>query len=446
MQIKRDQGQCFVVAAFMTACFVFPADAQPQISPTPQYIPPACQGKLTTVPRAEMATKPPTVTKHNPPITPSDQKKVFDGMVRAVEANYLYPDYNGQNWTALVAEYRAKVETGLNTDQFYTEIAKLISRLGDRHSYFQSPVMVAEQLRTLTGSNSYAGIGVLSVPLIEKKIVSVLSVYAGSPAERNGIRVHDAILTVDGFPLIENDANYTSRIRGPECSMAVLTIRSPGEKPRDIGVVRFRISGPQPLLSRLVTTKDGLRIGYIFVPTFLDLTISEQTRKALDGFGKLDGLIIDQRMNAGGSNKVLEPMLGFFMSGAAGNFVSRSGARPLNITGTQVNNSQTVPLIILTGNRTISYAEVFAGILQDIGRAKVVGQTTRGNVETLHAHKFLDGSILWLAQEGFRSPRTRTSWETQGVKPDVEAYADWDTFTFENDPAVVVAVKLLRKK
>lgn len=411
------------------------------------YVPPACQGKpITTVPRDEMLARKTTVRKPDPTISQTDQRKVFDDLVSVVEANYLYPDYNGQNWPALVAEYRAKVETGLNTEQFYTEMANLTRRLGDRHSYFQSPEMVAEQLRTLTGSNTYAGIGVLSVPLIEKKIVSVLSVYADSPAERNGIRVHDAILAVDGFPLVENNNVYNSRVRGPECSLAVFTIRSPGEKPRDIGIVRFRISGPQPVFAQLITTKDGSRIGYIFVPTFLDLTIPEQTRKALEGFGKFDGLIIDQRMNAGGSSKVLEPMLGFFMSGAAGNFVSRSGLRPLNITGTRVNNSQTVPLIVLTGNRTISYAEVFAGILQDIGRAKVVGQTSRGNVETLHSHKFHDGSILWLAQESFRSPRTGTSWETQGVKPDVEAYADWDTFTFDNDPAVAAALKLLVKK
>ena len=413
----------------------------------PAYVPPACQGKpITTVPREEMLARKTTVRKPDLPISQTDQRKVFDDLVRAVEANYLYPDYNGQNWTALVAEYRAKVETGLSTEQFYTEMAKLISRLGDKHSYFQSPEMVAEQLRTLTGSNTYAGIGVLSIPLIEKKIVSVLSVYADSPAERNGIKVHDAILAVDGFPLVENDGAYTSRIRGPECSLAVLTVRSPGEKPRDIGIVRFRISGPLPVVTQLIATKDGSRIGYIFVPTFLDLTIPEQTRKTLEGFGKLDGLIIDQRMNAGGSSKVLEPMLGFFMSGAAGNFVSRSGSRPLNITGTRVNNSQTVPLIVLTGNRTISYAEVFAGILQDIGRAKVVGQTTRGNVETLHSHKISDGSVLWLAQESFVSPRTRISWEARGVKPDVEAYADWDTFTFENDPVVAAALKLLIKK
>ena len=32
----------------------------------------------------------------------------------------------------------------------------------------------------------------------------------------------------------------------------------------------------------------------------------------------------------------------------------------------------------------------------------------------------------------------------EGIRPDVELYGDLDTFTFESDPAVTKAVKLLR--
>ena len=191
------------------------------------------------------------------------------------------------------------------------------------------------------------------------------------------------MLAVDGFPLIENELVQQWRIRGPECSLAVLTVESPGQGNREISVVRFRISASLPVFTRLVNTSDGRRIVYIFVPSFFDLTVPEQVKKALATFGRLDGLIIDNRMNGGGSSLALEPMLGFFTSGTVGHYLSPAGRRPLTIAAGPVSNSQTVPLTVLVSKDTVSYGEVFAGVLQDLRHTRIVGQTTKGNVETL---------------------------------------------------------------
>jgi C-terminal processing protease CtpA/Prc len=176
----------------------------------------------------------------------------------------------------------------------------------------------------------------------------------------------------------------------------------------------------------------------------LDDTIPDQLKKELESFGDLDGLIIDNRMNGGGASGVLAATLGFFTSGTVGHFVSRNGKRALEIPGKRVWNSQKVPLMILIGKDTASYAEVFSGILQDLGRARIVGQTSAGNVETMRPHTFSDGSRAYIAAERFEPIRSKVNWEKRGVKPDVEAHAEWDTFTFENDPGVAAAVKLLR--
>src|SRR5574341_1252867 len=88
---------------------------------------------------------------------------------------------------------------------------------------------------------------------------------------------------------------------------------------------------------------------------------------------------------------------------------------------------------------TVSFGEIFSGALQDTGRAKIVGQTTLGNVETLHGYTFDDGSRAWIAEERFDPLVSHADWEKDGIKPDVEAYADWDTFTFENDPSLAAA-------
>jgi carboxyl-terminal processing protease len=225
--------------------------------------------------------------------------------------------------------------------------------------------------------------------------------------------------------------------------MATLTVKSPGKEPRKVTIVRARVNAPMPVYARLVPTTDGRRIGYIFLPTFMDLSIPEQVKKALEDFGPLDGLVLDNRMNGGGSGKVLIPLLSYFTSGTIGHFVSRTSQRALDIVAAPIKNSQEVPLVILVSNNTVSYGEVFAGALQDIGRAKIVGQTSSGRVETLHGYILSDGSKAWIANERFDPIKTHINWQGRGVRPDAEVLAEWDQFNFENDPALVVALKLL---
>jgi carboxyl-terminal processing protease len=416
-----------------------------QASPAP-YIPPACVGKpITKMSRAAMLAQTVSEVKPNPPITQSNQLKLFNALASVIDEFYLYPDFKGLDWPSIVAEFRGKVERGLDTEKFYAEMEQFIRRLGDKHSSFESPVKAAAVKAQLAGQNNYVGVGALFQSLAETKRVTILAVIPDSPAEHSGLRQHDSLLEVDGLPLVENEKMYP-HTRGPECSAATLTVKSPGKEPRNITVVRARMTSPMPVYARLVSTPDGRRVGYIFLPTFLDLTIPGQVKKALEDFGPLDGLVLDNRMNGGGSSAALIPLLGYFTSGTLGHFVSRTVRRPLEIVAAPINNSQKVPLVILISKNTVSYGEVFAGALRDIGRAKVVGQTTAGRVETLHGYTFADGSKAWIAKERFDPINSHTDWQGRGVQPDVESHALWDEFTFENDPALVVALKLLPRQ
>jgi carboxyl-terminal processing protease len=418
------------------------------IPPTPVvYIPPACQGKPVATVSPDITSAFPTPTlEPNPPITKQEQLKVFDELVSKVNEVYLYPDFNGVDWDAIVADYRSRVENGLDTEAFYTEMENLISELGDEHSQFQSPAVVAQTETELSGKNDFVGVGALILPQVEKGQVTILAVFPDSSAEHGGLAQHDSILAVDGVPLVEEGVAHPERVRGPECSAVVLTVQSPGGEPRDITFIRSRITSSIPIDARLVPTGDGSRIGYIFLPTFFDETIPGQVGQALEDFGPLDGLILDNRMNGGGSSDVVEPILSHFAEGTLGHFVSRNAERPLEINADPINNSQTVPLIILVSEDTVSFGEIFSGLLQDTGRAKIIGQATLGNVETLHGYSFSDGSRTWIAEERFDPLVSHADWEKNGIQPDVMANADWDTFTFENDPAIAAALTLWGKK
>ena len=280
------------------------------------------------------------------------------------------------------------------------------------------------------------------MPLFEKNLASIVVVFPGSSAEQNGLKQHDNILAVDGLPVVEDEIVHVQRLRGPECSAAVLTVKSPDQAPRKITVVRHQVTTPLRIDPRLVPTDNGSRIGYIYLPTFYDETIPAQVRNALEEFGTLDGLILDNRMNGGGSLTVLEALLAHFTTGTLGHFISRNDKVPLDIEANPIQNSQTVPLVVLISQETGSFGEVFSGVLQDTDRAKLVGQTTMGNVEALSGYPLEDGSIVWIAQERFDPAESHANWEGVGVAPDVEAHADWDTFTFESDPGIAAALRL----
>ena len=99
---------------------------------------------------------------------------------------------------------------------------------------------------------------------------------------------------------------------------------------------------------------------------------------------------------------------------------------------------------MLVGPDTESYAEIMAGVLQQQGRATLVGAPTHGNVEQLNRFDLPEGWRLWLATTAFRPMGGELgSWERTGIVPDVSLPTRWDLFTEATDLALAVAIDLL---
>jgi carboxyl-terminal processing protease len=415
----------------------------PSLTPTPEllpvYIPPEC----ATVP---LATLPPDLTVQATTevqvdeISQDEQRNIFRELRDLVAGVYVYPDYNGRDWNEIEARYLAKIDAGLDTRSFYREMAAMVEELGDEHSFFLSPIEVKESEAELRGDIEFTGIGIYGQPDFARGRLIVVAIFPGSPAAYAGIQHHDSILAVDGQPITDE---FNDHLRGPQCSAVRLTVQSPGQAPRDVMLLRFAIQGNVPIDARLVSTSDGSKIGYIFIPSFFDETLPEQIENALNQFGPLDGLMLDLRMNGGGSSSVAYPILEYFVNGTLGTFVSRTDSRTLEIQANEIQNSQTVPLVVMVSEDTVSFGEIFAGVMQDSGRAQIVGETSLGNVEVLHGYNFEDGSQAWIAAETFTSAFSDVNWEETGIIPDVQAFAAWDTFHFETDPSIAAAVHLL---
>ena len=417
--------------------------ATPTATPTPllpAFVPPQCTATPLATLAPDAIVEPTLEFENNPEISQDDQLEILDHVTAIVQEVYVYPDFNGHDWSEIESRYRTLIEAGLSTEAFYFEMQNMVNELQDEHSFFLSPLDVELSEAELRGENNFVGIGIYGDTDLERGQIVVISTFPESAAEYAGIQSHDRILLVDGLPVFDEDHN---RLRGPECSAAVLSVQSPGQEPRQVILVRHAMQGNLRIDARLVPTTDGSRIGYLFIPTFFDETIPPQLEQALNDFGELDGLILDVRMNSGGSSSVANPILAFFTAGRLGQFVSRAASRTLSVDANPIRNSQTVPLVVMVSEDTISYGEIFAGILRDSRDAKITGRTSLGNVEVLHGYDFQDGSQLWIASETFFPAHSDENWEDTGIVPDVEAFAEWDTFTFETDPSIMAAVELL---
>ncbi len=383
--------------------------------------------------------------------TPSElQFEVFEQLWQIVNEEYLYRDFNGLDWNKVHQEYLQRIQTGLTNEDFYVAMHEMINRLGDNHSTFLSVQEAIDQDAEFAGDYNYVGIGVLVEPVVERKLVSILVVFSGSPAEEVGLKIHDNILSVDGQPIVDETGFHRNLLRGPEGTTITISVQTPGQDPRQLQVTRRKVNSEMPVPYQVLISPGGKRIGYLLLVTFNDRDIPDKVGEALRQMtakAPLDGLIIDNRPNIGGANTVLVGVLSYFTNGLAGYYVNRQNKEPLKIIGQDIGGSQKLPLVVLIGPGTVSFGEIFSGILKDIQRAYLIGQTTEGNVEILYIYMLLDGSRAWIAHDTFQPlNEPKSKWEGVGVIPDLIVLSNWDQATTETDPAVKAALDHLDKK
>ena len=388
-------------------------------------------------------------TQHAAQVGSDRQMRIFQKLWKIVNDTYVYPNFNGIDWKGKKTEIEAKINAGLGDSEFYFLLRKLIESLNDQHSVYLPPFVAEELFDLYFNPAAYEGVGLLTASNRERGYLYVLQVVPGSSADKAGIRPHDHITHIGGYPALDRDGYSQSfLLAGPAGSEVPVNVQSPGGGARSISLMRESIPNLELVDQRMLPSTNGKKIGYINIPTFFSQTIDKQIKAGLrelmtQAGGKLDGLVIDVRTNSGGSIQTLGNTLNAFAKGPLGRFRSRKGiASNISGRGEAIGNSQTVPLVVLISPDTASAAEVFAGSLQAKGRARLVGQTSAGNIEGLRTYFFEDGSLLFIAEQAFVLPNG-TSWEGKGLQPVLSAPGNWDDITIDNDPAVNAGLNLL---
>ncbi len=375
------------------------------------------------------------------------QTRVFDRVWTLVNTRYVYPDFNGADWTANYTPTLARIRAGMSPDAFYEMMYGLVDSLADGHTYFLSPDDAVAHDKNSAGDTTFKGFGFSYEVADTLEYVYVLQTHRDGPADKAGIRPHDHILKINGAPAIDPAVGDLADVFFDERVIsATLTVQTPGGKPRQVGLSKAQITDTVQIDAKLLPGKK--RIGYLAIPSFDDDDVADSVRRGLRDLmkgGVLDGLIVDLRLNEGGSLDAMTSAIGLFAGGPFGTLLERTGrGETLSARPESIGNSQSIPLAILTGWRTASAGEIMAGALQAKKRARVFGQTTEGNIETILAHDLPDGSVLWLAEQRFTLPNGK-SWEGSGLTPDVPIDAEWDTFSEAADPYVKAAQDFLSR-
>ncbi|MBC7911475.1 MAG: hypothetical protein H7Y30_13290, partial [Pyrinomonadaceae bacterium] len=102
------------------------------------------------------------------------------------------------------------------------------------------------------------------------------------------------------------------------------------------------------------------------------------------------------------------------------------------------------PVIILTGERTSSAAEIFAATLRESGRARIIGTSTCGCVLAIRRrHTLPDGGALDISEMDYRT-QAGTRLEGAGLVPDEKIEVERKDLRDGHDRALEQAMKSLK--
>lgn len=384
-----------------------------------------------------------STAEYGPAYSPQEhQQRTFDALWQNIQDSYIYYDDADVDWAGLQNEYSSRIDAGLTQDEFSTLLTDLETDLPAGSFVYQSR---AERLESdLADSATYDGIGAF-VEFQDEEVphIVILAVIEGSPAEQAGLKAHDSIFSIDGSPvLLEEGLSVVQRIRGPAGSSVSLDVQSPGMPKRTVDVERARLASTGKLEAYNIT---GTAYGYMLFPPVGYNGMDQDVFNALQTLTSnrtLEGLILDLRVANSSRGWPLEVLYTMFGDGDIGELYNRTQTQPLEMQGQDVFGSQSVPLVILVGENTSGFPEVFAGSLQMHERAIIVGAQTTGEVETSSTFYLPDGSRMFVQSTSFRLPNGEEI-GNNGITPDFVVDASWDEIGPDHDPVLEQALVVL---
>ena len=293
-----------------------------------------------------------------------------------------------------------------------------LTKMYDPHSSFFS----ADTLEDFSIQMRLSLVGIGAVLGIDDDLFCVIKeVVPGGPADLSGqIKANDKILTVQQPDAEPVDIigmklrRIVEMIRGKKATKVILTIQSPepggtSSKSKQITITRdvIKLNSSRASASIYeVPDKDGTitPVGVIGFNSFYGpsddsaenaAAQSSLTKDVAELIGKLQksgvkALVIDLRRNGGGFLSEAVSLTGLFIGKGPVVQVRDSQGRTMVDSNTETPLAYDGPLAVLTSRFSASASEIFAGALQNYGRAVIIGDSSthgKGSVQQVYEMK-----------------------------------------------------------
>ena len=388
----------------------------------------------------------------------------FDYVWTTIHDKHWEEQPGGLDWQAVRDELRPRVEQAATMSEARGPIVEMIERLGQSH-FAIIPGHLYEELQGERGSGTT---GIVARVIDGRAIV--LSVDEDSPAADAGVRPGWVILRVDKEPLEPRIAELSREFDDSLYLDLVLAssvmgrLNGPVGEPSKVQFLDGRGRKVKRKLTRveqpgnLVTMgfMPPLRVwidhrkiegdlGYITFNMFIDPgRLMPEFNAAMQEFLEADGLVIDLRGNPGGIMPMAMGMAGWLIDEKnhyLGTMYTKN--EELKIVVFPRPETYDGPVAILVDGLSGSCSEIFAGGLQDLGRARVFGSRTVGAVLPSAIEKLPNGDGFQYAFANYVS-QGGEGLEGRGVIPDEAVTPTREALLEDRDEVLEAAITWIR--
>ena len=394
----------------------------------------------------------------------------FEYIWNTVRDRHYDRDFGGLDWQAVREELRPRVEQAGTMTEARSIIRDLISRLQLSH-FDIIPANVYQQMDQFDGVSVGGGVTGIDVRIIKGHLL-VTRVESDSPAARAGVKTGWEIINIHGNDIVSKHRSIGRELEGKTYKEFIITYDLKLGLQGKIGgtiAVEFLNGMDQTVQCDipLVEKKGGKyrfghlpavyawidvntiedNIGYIAFNGFFDpVNVMTVYNNAVKSFMTAKGIIIDIRGNPGGIIGMAIGMSGWFVpekNQHLGTMYLRNNT--LKFIVNPRYPTYTGPVAILVDGLSLSCSEMFAGGLQDLGRARIFGSRTGGAALPSIIEKLPNGDGFQFAFAGYRSKNGKVL-EGIGVTPDVEVSPTREALLQGRDLALEAAVAWIRGK
>lgn len=337
--------------------------------------------------------------------------RVFERVWRLVADEHYDVKLHGVDWAAAGLKYGAAAATATDDRALYRSLNEMVGLLEDSHTWAFTPAEARER-----HTEKSMRFGIFRRQLEGRAVVT--DVLPGSPADQAGVKAGWIFVARNGVPVAPGQELQLKDGEAVACDFL-----DEADRPVRVSLVRRTISiAPR----RIVRELEG---GYVYLRfDQFDWNGMRWLSSELKKHAAAPGVVIDLRWNPGGRAFAVKFGLGEFFDHAVGmgTDIDRQGGRDVENTWQLGSARYRGKVAVLVDRQTASCGEIFAAVLQEHGRATIVGRPTAGAVLSSWFYSLPDGGELQLSLSDYVTPKGRRL-EGTGITPDVPVAAMFDS-------------------